>query len=59
MNRYSRTPIVMVGEPGFANLRVSGVYRTGDVSGFANAVAALHGLQLRESGGRLELTQRH
>ena len=59
MNRYSRTPIVLVDGSGLANLRVSGVYRTGDVSGFANAVAVLHGLQSREHDGRLELTKRH
>jgi len=58
MNRYSRTPIVLVDDSGLANLRVSGIYRTGDVAGFANAVAALHGLQSRERDGRLELARR-
>lgn len=55
MNRYSRTPIVLVDAPALAALRVSGLYRTGDNAAFAQAVAALHGLQLRTAEGRLEL----
>lgn len=55
MNRYSRTPIVLVDELASSNLRVSGLYRTGDNLGFANAVASLHGLTLKNDGGRLEL----
>lgn len=57
MNRYSRTPIVLVDASRWAELRVSGQYRTGDSTGFAGAVAALHGLHLREHDGRLELTR--
>lgn len=55
MNRYSRTPIVLVDAPALAALRVSGLYRTGDNAAFAQAVAALHGLRLRTAEGRLEL----
>jgi transmembrane sensor len=55
MNRYSRTPIVLVDGLGSSNLRVSGLYRTGDSAGFARAVAALHGLRVQETHGRLEL----
>jgi len=55
MNRYSRTPIVLVDEKALSRLRVSGAYRTGDSAGFARAVAELHGLTLREREGRLEL----
>lgn len=55
MNRYSRTQIVLVGKLADSNLRVSGLYRTGDNVGFANAVASLHGLTLKNDGGRLEL----
>jgi transmembrane sensor len=55
MNRYNRTPIVLVGDPSLARLRVSGVYRTGDTAGFARDVAVLHGLVVREREGRLEL----
>lgn len=57
MNRYSRTPIVLLNAPTLAGLRVSGLYRTGDSAGFARAVAALHGLALHESPGRLELAK--
>lgn len=53
MNRYSRTPIVLSGA--LTSLRVSGQYRTGDSTGFARAIAALHGLQARDREGRLEL----
>lgn len=57
MNRYSRTPIVLLDAPALAGLRVSGLYRTGDIAGFARAVAALHGLALRQGPGRLELAK--
>jgi transmembrane sensor len=57
MNRYSRTPIVLLDPSGLAKLQVSGIYRTGDTAGFANAVAALHGLDVREHAGRLELSK--
>jgi transmembrane sensor len=59
MNRYSRTPIVLLDDAGRENLRISGIYRTGDAAGFASAVAALHGLRLEQRDGRLELTGRH
>jgi transmembrane sensor len=57
MNRYSRTPITLLQPSALADLRVSGLYRTGDTAGFASAVAALHGLQLRHGDGRLELAK--
>jgi transmembrane sensor len=56
MNRYNRTPIVLLGDASLSRLRISGQYRTGDSGGFAQAVAALHGLALRQRGGRLELS---
>jgi transmembrane sensor len=55
LNRYNRTPIVLVGDASLGGLRVSGVYRTGDTAGFARDVAALHGLVVHEREGRLEL----
>jgi len=55
MNRYSRTPIVLVDGLRDAPLRVSGLYRAGDNAGFARAVAHLHGLKLTAEPGRLEL----
>ncbi len=57
MNRYSRTPIVLVGDVLAGPQRVSGRFRTGDNAGFARAVAVLHGLAVAERGGRLELTK--
>ncbi|XHS77109.1 FecR domain-containing protein [Burkholderiaceae bacterium UC74_6] len=56
MNRYSRTPITLLGGDALAGLRVSGQFRTGDNLGFANAVSTLHRLQLKERAGRLELS---
>lgn len=53
MNRYTRTPMVLIGDA--SALRVSGLYQTSDSPGFARAVAALHGLDVRERAGRLEL----
>ena len=55
VNRYDRTQIVLVGDASLANLRISGMFRTGDTAGFARNVAALHGLVVREQPGRLEL----
>lgn len=59
MNRYSLTPIVLVGAPALGGCRVSGQFRTGDNASFARAVAALHGLALHEREGRLELVAGH
>ncbi|WP_425259071.1 FecR family protein [Rubrivivax sp. RP6-9] len=59
MNRYSRTAITLLQPSSLADLRVSGLYRTGDTAGFASAVAALHGLQVRQGDGRLELIKPH
>jgi len=56
MNRYSAMPIVA--GPGLAALRISGQFKTGDNPGFARAVAALHGLAMREHADRLELVPR-
>ena len=56
MNRYSAMPIEA--DPSLAPLRISGLYRTGDNAGFARAVAALHGLVVREHADRLELLPR-
>lgn len=56
MNRYSTMPIVA--DPSLAALRISGLYRTGDNAGFARAVAALHGLTVREQPERLVLEPR-
>ena len=55
MNRYSATPITVNSTGAMNNLRVSGVFRTGDNRGFARALAKLHGLLVRELPDRLEL----
>jgi transmembrane sensor len=55
MNRYSRTPIVLVEAGALTERHVSGVYRTGDNAGFVRAVAALHGLVLHARQDHLEL----
>jgi len=59
MNRYSRTPIALVGDASLSKLRVSGSFRTGDNAGFARNVCAVHGLKLQQRDGRLELTIPH
>ena len=58
MNRYSRQPIVLVGDESAEELRISGLFRTGDNVGFARAVAALHGLVVHDLGDHLEVAPR-
>jgi transmembrane sensor len=53
MNRYDRVPIVA--GTTITKKRVSGVFKTGDNASFAQAVARLHGLIVRNHGDRLEL----
>ena len=55
MNRYSRQPIALVGDDSFKGLRISGLFRTGDNVAFARAVAALHGLVVRDRQDHVEL----
>jgi transmembrane sensor len=57
MNRYSRTPVVLLGDLAQADWQVSGQFRTGDNAAFANALATLHGLVVHENQGRLELSR--
>ncbi len=54
MNRYSATQIDIETEA-LRQLRVGGVYRTGDNVGFAHALAELYGLVVRPQGDRLVL----
>lgn len=56
MNRYSAVPLTI--DAGLGDLRISGQYRTGDNAGFARAIATLHGLEVRERAGRIELAPR-
>ena len=55
MNRYSRMPIAIGADSATGNLRVSGLFRTGDTLAFAHAVAKLHGLTVQERNDRIEL----
>lgn len=58
MNRYSRQPIVLVGDDSSKGMRISGLFRTGDNVAFARAVAALHGLVVHDRQDRVELVPR-
>ncbi|RQO61334.1 iron dicitrate transport regulator FecR [Paucibacter sp. KBW04] len=58
MNRYSAVPIRLAESGGLDELRVSGLFQTGDNANFARAVAALHGLDLQESSEHLTLATR-
>lgn len=53
VNRHGRRLVALVDDPALRALRVSGVFRAGDSEGFARAVAALHGLEVRDDGARL------
>jgi transmembrane sensor len=55
MNRYSRLPIVLVGNESSKGLRISGLFRTGDNVAFARAAAALHGLVVHDRQDHVEL----
>ena len=59
MNRYSRMPIVLSGAASLADLHLSGQFATGDSLAFAQAICALHGLTLKQSPERLELSLPH
>lgn len=59
MNRYSQSPIVLLGDLTATSRRVSGQFRTGDNAEFAQALAALQGLVLHERAGHLELSPGH
>lgn len=54
MNRYDKTPIV-VDDPNIASLPVSGIYRTGDSTGFARIVARMYRLSAVREDGRIHL----
>lgn len=54
MNRYDRRTIV-VDDPAVADLAVSGIYRTGDNSGFADIVGRMYGLRVVEKESRIHL----
>lgn len=53
-NRYALKPIALA-DPALGALRVDGVFDTGDTTRFARAAAAVHGLNLKETGSGLEI----
>jgi transmembrane sensor len=57
-NRYSTTPI-LVGDPDVGELRVSGIYRTGDPAALARTLASAFDLEVRrDAAGNLRLERR-
>ena len=54
MNRYDRRRLV-IDDAGLESVHVSGVYQTGDSLGFAQAIAELHHLAVREDSGEIHL----
>jgi transmembrane sensor len=54
MNRYETTRLV-IEDPRTAALRVSGIYRAGESLGFAQTVAELYGLEVKQEGGEIRL----
>jgi transmembrane sensor len=53
-NRYGRTPIVL-GDPLLAQLRVSGVFRIGEVDAFLQALNTAFDIAARRRAGAIEL----
>jgi transmembrane sensor len=56
MNRYTRDQIV-IRDPSVAAIRVSGQFRAGETSRFAETLAEVHDLRLVRQGTELELTR--
>ena len=54
MNRYDET-VLVIDDPSIADLRVSGIYHTGNSDGFAQTVARLYGLRVIHQDGRVHL----
>lgn len=54
MNRYDHTRLV-IDDPAVADLRISGLYHSGDNAGFARMIARLHRLQAVSEGDRIRL----
>jgi transmembrane sensor len=54
MNRYSSVNLELA-DPAIGKLRLSGVYRVGDIAAFAYSVSHLLPVSVREAGGHMEL----
>jgi len=57
LNRYTRDPLVIADEQA-AQMRISGVFRTGDSEAFARSVALLLPVTVDASGDRIVLSSR-
>ena len=55
MNRYNRSALIL-DEPRISDLKVSGIYHTGDSAGFAATVANLYGLHVTEVHSEIHLS---
>lgn len=55
MNRYNKSALV-IDEGKIAELKVSGIYHTGDSAGFAQTVANLYGLRVTEADNQIHLS---
>jgi transmembrane sensor len=55
MNRYNKSALI-IDEARIANLKVSGIYHTGDSGGFAATVANLYGLRVTEADNGIHLS---
>ena len=54
MNRYDQTTLV-IDDPKVAQLKVSGIYHTGNSETFATMIAHLYGLEVVRRNGRISL----
>jgi len=54
MNRYCKN-VVIIDERRISDLRVSGIYHTGDSEGFARTIANLYGLHVSENKAEIHL----
>jgi len=54
MNRYAEKPLV-IGDPGVARLRISGVFRAGDTDALLEGLAAAFGVQARRGADAISL----
>jgi transmembrane sensor len=57
MNRYDKRQL-FIDDAELAVVRVSGIYRTGDSLGFAQAVAELHGFDVHDGADEIHLRRR-
>lgn len=54
MNRYDEIQLA-IDTPGIDNLEISGIYRTGDNSGFAQTIANIYQLKITQTRNRIQI----